>query len=119
IPSSVNLTPGGPTQVAIVVNTFCKGTTTTTNAIPGGFGGGLSLLMFSALVGGIAGTRRRNPRWALSFAAFVLVAIGVGGCNSLPRGPNGSTIEGDYSVTISATINGQTVTSAPVTFHVN
>ncbi len=119
-PSSVALSPNGPLQVAIVVNTFCKGPVTTGHmAPPGGFGGGIGLLLLSMMLGGTAWMYRRNPRWAVSFALFVLIALGGVACNSLPRNPNGVTLPGNYQLFITATFNGQTVTAPAVNFVVN
>ena len=118
-PASVTLTPGGPTDVAIVLNTFCTGTTTAASVPnPGGFGGGLPLLLLSLALGGFVWTYRQSPRWAVSFAVLVLMAIGGAACSSLPKGPNGATPPGNYSVTFSATVNGVTTTTAPIPFTV-
>ena len=118
-PASVTLTPGGPTDVAIVLNTFCTGTTTAASVPnPGGFGGGLPLLLLSLALGGFVWTYRQSPRWALSFAVLVLMAIGGAACSSLPKGPNGATPPGNYSVTFSATVNGVTTTTPPIPFTV-
>ncbi|MFY9730445.1 MAG: choice-of-anchor L domain-containing protein [Candidatus Acidiferrales bacterium] len=118
-PSSVALLPNGPLQVAIVVNTFCKGPTTGGNAVPGGLGGGIGLLLQSTMLAGTAWRYRRNPRWAVSFALFVLIALGGVACNSLPRNPNGVTLPGNYQLFITATFNGQTVSAPAVNFVVN
>jgi hypothetical protein len=119
-PSSVALSPNGPLQVAIVVNTFCKGPTTTGHVVtPGGLGGGIGLLMLSMTLAGTAWMYRRNPRWAVSFALFVLIALGGVACNSLPRNPNGVTQPGNYQLFITATFNGQTVSAPAVNFVVN
>jgi hypothetical protein len=118
-PASVTLTPGGPTDVAIVLNTFCTGTTTAqVGPAPGGFGGGIALLLLSLALGGFVWTYRQSPRWAVSFAVLVLMAIGGAACSSLPKGANGATPPGNYSVTFSATVNGVTTTTAPIPFTV-
>jgi hypothetical protein len=119
VPSSVNLTANGPTQVALVVNTFCRGVGAAGIAIPSGPDGGLALLLLSSLLAGLVWAGRRNPRWAVSFALFLLIALGGVACNSVPKGANGATQPGDYQLVISATINGQTVSAPPITFHVN
>jgi hypothetical protein len=119
-PSSVALSPNGPLQVAIVVNTFCKGPVNTGHvAPPGGLGGGIGLLLLSTMLAGTAWMYRRNPRWAVSFALFVLIAVGGVACNSLPRNPNGVTLPGNYQLFITATFNGQTVSAPAVNFVVN
>ena len=118
-PPSIVLTNNGPTQVAFVVNTFCTGPASSGQNVPiGGVGGGLGLMLLSTILAGAAWTFRRNRRWALSFAVLVLIALGGVACSSLPRGPAGVTPPGDYTLTISATFNGQTVTSAPIHFTV-
>ena len=107
-----------PDQVAFVVNTFCTGPTST--FVPGsggsGFGGGFGLLILSLTLAGLAWTYRKSRRWALSFAVLMLFAIGGAACSSLPKGPNGATPPGDYTVTITATVNGTTVSTPPVPF---
>jgi predicted RNA methylase len=119
-PSSVTLSTNGPLQIAFVVETFCKGPTTTAgHVIPGGFGGGIGLLLLSLMVAGTTWMYRRNPRWAVSFALFVVIALGGVACNSLPRNPNGVTVPGNYQLFITATFNGQTVTAPAVNFVVD
>jgi hypothetical protein len=118
-PATVTLTPSGPTDVAIVLNTFCKGTTTTGSVpMPGGFGGGFTLLLLSLTLGGVLWTWRRSPRWAVSFAILALMAIGGASCASPPKGPNGATQPGNYTVTFTATVNGVTTSTAPIPFTV-
>jgi len=118
-PATVTLTPTGPTDVAIVLNTFCKGVTTTGSVpIPGGFGGGTTLLLLSLTLGSVVWMWRRSPRWAMSFAILVLMAIGGASCASPPKGPNGATQPGNYTVTFSATVNGVTTSTAPIPFTV-
>ncbi|MGA8142841.1 MAG: Ig-like domain-containing protein [Candidatus Acidiferrales bacterium] len=120
-PADVTLTPNGPSQVAIVVNTFCTADTTPLghSPNPGGFGGGFGLLLVGLTLGGVALTfKRRSPQWALSFALLTLIALGGSACSSLPKGPNGATPRGDYLLTVSATTNGTTSTTAPIPFSV-
>jgi hypothetical protein len=118
-PATVTLTPTGPTDVAIVLNTFCKGATTTGSVpIPGGFGGGITLLLLSLTLASVVWMWRRNPRWAVSFAILVLMAIGGASCASPPKGPNGATQPGNYTVTFTATVNGVTTSTAPIPFTV-
>jgi len=118
-PATVTLTPSGPTDVAIVLNTFCKGVTTTGSVpIPGEFGGGTALLLLSLTLGSVVWMWRRSPRWAVSFAILVLMAIGGASCASPPKGPNGATQPGNYTVTFSATVNGVTTSTAPIPFTV-
>jgi Domain of unknown function DUF11/Bacterial Ig-like domain (group 2)/Divergent InlB B-repeat domain len=118
-PATVTLTPAGPTDVAIVLNTFCKGATTTGSVpMPGGSGGGITLLLLSLTLGGVLWMWRRCPRWAVSFAVLVLMAIGGASCASPPKGPNGATQPGNYTVTFTATVNGVTTSTAPIPFTV-
>ncbi|MGA8220644.1 MAG: hypothetical protein WB780_03250, partial [Candidatus Acidiferrales bacterium] len=122
-PSSVKILPGG-TQVAIVLNTFCAGSTPAIgpeNGPSNGPGNGplsgparivaaLELLLAAMALGSLTWAYRRRSRWALSFAVLMLVALGSAACNSLPKGPNGATPPGPYTVTIMATANGQSAT---------
>ncbi|MGA8221160.1 MAG: kelch repeat-containing protein [Candidatus Acidiferrales bacterium] len=130
-PGSIKILPGG-SQVAIVLNTFCAGSVPTIgpengpqnqpmngpgNAPLGGPAPGaarifaaLELLLAALALGSLTWSYRRRPRWALTFAVLMLVALGSAACNSLPKGPNGATPPGPYSVTIMATANGQTAT---------
>ncbi|MGH9745479.1 MAG: hypothetical protein ACRD59_05135, partial [Candidatus Acidiferrales bacterium] len=119
-PNEVTLVPGGPTQVAIVVNTYCTADVTPlgTAPNPGGFGGALGLLLVAMILVGASWTYKRNPRWALSFAVLALIAIGGSACSGPPKGPNGATPPGNYTLTISATVNGTTVVAPPINFTV-
>jgi hypothetical protein len=117
-PATVTLTPTGPTDVAIVLNTFCKGVTTGSLPMPGEFGGGLTLLLLGLTLGGALWMWRRSPRWAVSFAILVLMAIGGVSCASPPKGPNGATQPGNYTVTFTATVNGVTTSTPPIPFTV-
>jgi YVTN family beta-propeller protein len=120
-PASVTFTSNGPTQVAFVVNTFCTGPTTTFVPSPGGFGfgGGAGLMLLTVALGGLIWIYRKNPRWTLSFAVLALFALGGVACNSLPKGPNGATPPGNYTITITATVNGITTSTQPIPFTVD
>jgi hypothetical protein len=113
-PNSVTLTPSSPSNVAIVLNTFCKGTTTTARQIPRGLGGGSTLLLIALACGGAALCYRRRQGWALSFAALILIVLGSASCSGLPKGPNGPTQPGEVTVTVTASANGATVTAPPL-----
>ena len=118
-PATVTLTPNGPTDVAIVLNTFCKGATTAGSVpAPGGLGGGFTLLLLSLTLGSVLWMWKRSPRWAVSSAILVLMAIGGASCASPPKGPNGATQPGNYTVTFTATVNGVTTSTAPIPFTV-
>jgi len=118
-PATVTLTPNGPTDVAIVLNTFCKGATTTGSVpAPGGLGGGFTVLLLSFVLGSVLWMWKRSPRWAVSFVILVLMAIGGASCASPPKGPNGATQPGNYTVTFTATVNGVTTSTAPIPFTV-
>jgi hypothetical protein len=106
-------------QIAFVVETFCKGPTAAGHILPGGFGRGIGFLLLSMMIAGTVWVYRRNPRWAVSFALFLLIALGGVACNSLPRNPNGATQPGNYQLTITATFNGQTVSAPAVNFVVD
>jgi hypothetical protein len=119
-PSSVNVTPNGPTQVAFVVNTYCTGTAAAATSVPmpGGSGGGSGILLLGLALGGGLLMYRRNPRWALSFAVLALFALGGVACSSLPKGPNGATPPGNYLLKVTATTNGTTSSTPPIPFTV-
>jgi len=104
-----------------VVDTFCKGPTTTSVPGPSGFGlgGGLGLALLAFALGGLAWIYKKSPRWALSFAVLLLFALGGMSCSSPPAGPNGVTPAGNYTVTITATVNGTTTSTPPVPFTVD
>ena len=112
IPSSIVLT-GKPIEIAFGVQTYCTGATNTGFA-PGGPGswpaGGITLLLLSLALGGMAWMMQRNRRVALTFAVLMLVALGTAACGSLAKGPNGATPPGTYSLTLTVTFNGQTQT---------
>jgi YVTN family beta-propeller protein len=119
-PSSVNVTPNGPTQVAFVVNTYCTGTAAAATSVPmpSGSGGGSGILLLGLALGGGLLMYRRNPRWALSFAVLALFALGGVACSSLPKGPNGATPPGNYLLKVTATTNGTTSSTPPIPFTV-
>lgn len=115
IPSTVTLN-GGKTEVAFGIQTYCQGATTTGTGIPfggrgSGWGTGLLTMLFSLLFGFAAWASRQNRRVALTFAAFMLVALGSAACGGgLAKGPNGATPAGTYTLTLTTTFNGQTQT---------
>jgi hypothetical protein len=109
-PASVTLSGNTPKQVAIVMNTFCQGETPMYGPGPGGFGGGLALLLAAAMLGSITWAYRTRSRWALSFAVLMLIALGNAACSSLPSGPNGRTPAGPYIINITATAGGASQT---------
>ena len=51
--------------------------------------------------------RSKRRRWAPGLAAVVFLAVGVAGCKSLAKGPNGATPAGTYTLTLTGTLNGQ------------
>jgi Big-like domain-containing protein/List-Bact-rpt repeat protein len=105
-PSSVTLSGNTPKQVAIVMNTFCKGETPMYGPGPGGFGGGLALLIAAAMLASIAWAYRTRPQWALSFALLMLIALGGAACSGPASGPAGRTPAGNYTLNITATTAG-------------
>jgi hypothetical protein len=108
-PGSVTLSGNKAKNVAIVLNTFCSGIPTYGPG-PGGFGGGLALLLATAMLGSVTWAYRRRSRWALSFAVLMLMALGSSACNSLPKGTAGATPPGNYILNITATAGGASQT---------
>jgi hypothetical protein len=109
-PNSVTLSGNTPKQVAIVMNTFCQGETPMYGPGPGGFGGGLALLLAAVMLGSIAWAYRTRPQWALSFALLMLIALGGAACSSPASGPAGRTPAGNYTLNITATAGGSSQT---------
>jgi uncharacterized repeat protein (TIGR01451 family) len=109
IPSSIVLT-GAPIQIAFGIQTFCQGATNTGVSLPFNFGGkyGWPLVILSFV--GMLWTLQRNRRLALTFAMIMLMTLGSAACANLPKGPNGATPAGTYSLTLTTTLNGQTQT---------
>jgi Abnormal spindle-like microcephaly-assoc'd, ASPM-SPD-2-Hydin/Bacterial Ig-like domain (group 2) len=110
VPTQVKLSPA-QTQVAIVVNTFCQGAMPTNDPIdgpgPGGLGAAAELLLAAMALGATVWASRRR---SLSFAVLLLIVFGSAACKSLPKGPDGPTPPGLYTLHITATTNGQSVT---------
>jgi uncharacterized repeat protein (TIGR01451 family) len=119
VPSTITLT-GKTTSVAIVVNTFCKGAVPGFGpSVPGGLGGGLALLLASVSLCGAMWTFKRRPRLALSFGVFVLIAVGMSACSSLPKSPGGAaTKPGLYPLVVTATAPNGAVSSVNLTLNV-
>ncbi len=109
IPSSIVLT-GKPVEVAFGIQTYCTGATTGAGFVPSGTAGGLALLLLTLMLGGAAWTIQRDRRIVLTLAVLLLVSIGAAACGGLAKGPNGVTPPSTYTLTITATLNGQTQT---------
>ncbi|MGB8541964.1 MAG: hypothetical protein WCD49_10055 [Candidatus Acidiferrales bacterium] len=109
VPSSVTLT-GKAINVAIVVETFCKGSVPNFVPTPGGFATGLGLLLATLCLGAMAWTYKRQPRWAVSFGLLIIFAVGMSACSSVAKSPSGSaTPPGNYPLVVTATApNGAT-----------
>ena len=119
VPSTITLT-GKAINVAIVVNTFCKGFVPNFEpTLPGGFGGGMALLLASMSLCGAMWTFKRRPRWALSFGVLVLIAVGMSACNNLPKSPGGTaTKPGLYPLVVTATAPNGAVSSVNLMLNV-
>jgi len=103
VPSSIVLT-GAAINVAIVVQTFCKGAVPGFRPLPGGFAGGLAMLLASMSLCGAMWTIKQRPRMALSFGVLILIAVGMSACSSLPKSPSGqATPPGSYPLVVTAT----------------
>ncbi len=108
VPSSVTLT-GKAINVAIVVETFCKGSVPNFE-VPGGFGNGLGILLATLALCGAVWTYKKQPRWALSFGLLIIFAVGMSACSNLAKSPSGTaTPPGSYPLVVTATApNGAT-----------
>jgi hypothetical protein len=113
VPNTITLNGKG-TEVAIVVNTFC--TAAAPGPVPGQFprgtpgGFGLLLAALSLVLCGATWKMKSQPRWAISFAALILMTVGMSACASLPKSPGGqATPPGNYPLVVTATApNGST-----------
>ncbi|MGA7623142.1 MAG: choice-of-anchor D domain-containing protein [Candidatus Acidiferrales bacterium] len=118
VPSAVTMT-GKTTEVAIVVQTYCKGFVPNSAPMPGGFGTGLGLMLTMLSLCGAAGTFKKQPRWAVSFAAVIFLAVGMSACGSLPKSPSGAaTPAGSYPLTVTATTPSGAISSMHLTLKV-
>jgi len=111
VPSSITLT-GKAINVAIVVETFCKGFVPNgvPNGVPndvptpGGFETGLGLLLMALSLCGAGWTLKKQPRWALSFGLLIIFGVGMSACSNLAKSPSGSaTPPGTYPLVVTAT----------------
>jgi hypothetical protein len=111
IPSTVTLN-GGITEVAFSIQTYCQAAAPFVIFDPGATGTTLKLLLFSMLLCGRILIVRRDRRVALTFAMLTLmtVALGTAACGSLAKNPEGATVPGRYTITLTTTFHGQTQT---------
>jgi len=109
VPSSITLT-GKAINVAIVVETFCKGSLPNFVPMPQAFGTGLGLLLATLCLCGAAWTYKKQPRWAVSFGMLIIFAVGMTACSNVAKSPSGSaTPPGNYPLVVTATApNGGT-----------
>jgi uncharacterized repeat protein (TIGR01451 family) len=118
VPSSIVLT-GAAINVAIVVQTFCKGAVPGFRPLPGGFAGGLAMLLATMSLCGAMWTIKRRPRLALSFGVLILIAVGMSACSSLPKSPGGqATPPGSYPLVVTATAPNGAKSSVNLTLKV-
>jgi hypothetical protein len=119
VPSSITLT-GKAINVAIVVNTFCKGAVPAFGpSVPGGLVGGLGMLLAGMSLCGALWTFKKRPRLALSFGVLVLIAVGMSACSSLPKSPGGTaTKPGLYPLVVTATAPNGAVSSVNLSLNV-
>jgi hypothetical protein len=118
VPSSITLT-GKAINVAIVVNTFCKGSQPNFVPMPRGFGTGLGLLLATLCLCGAAWTRKKQPRWAVSFGLLVIFAVGMTACSNVAKSPSGSaTPPGSYPLVVTATAPNGATSSVNLTLKV-
>jgi trimeric autotransporter adhesin len=103
VPSSITLT-GKAINVAIVVETFCKGWVPKFVPMPGAMGNGLGLLLATLCLCGMAWRYKKQPRWAVSFGLLIIFAVGMTACSNVAKSPSGSaTPPGNYPLTVTAT----------------
>jgi uncharacterized repeat protein (TIGR01451 family) len=110
VPSSIVLN-GKAINVAIVVETFCKGSVPGFGPMPGsGLGTGLGLMLATLLLAGAMWAFKKQPRWALSFGVLIIVAVGLSACSNLAKSPGGTATQpGSYPLVVTATApNGAT-----------
>jgi len=118
IPNQVVLNGTTSVHTAIAVKFFCTDVpgAPVFRKIPGGLGGPFGLILVILTAGAMCFTLRRRPRWAMSFAVLALIALGTASCSSPTPGPNGATPPGNYVITLTATLNGESASIAiPVT----
>ncbi len=72
------------------------------------------LSLFGLLLMMILFARANRRRWAPALAAVVFLTVGLAGCKSLAKGPDGATPAGTYTLTLTGTLNGQSQ-SLPLT----
>jgi hypothetical protein len=104
VPSSIVLN-GKAINVAIVVETFCKGSVPGFGPMPGGgLGTGLGLMLATLLLAGAMWSFKKQPRWALSFGVLIVVAVGLSACSNLAKSPGGTATQpGSYPLVVTAT----------------
>ena len=118
VPSSITLT-GKAINVAIVVETFCKGAVPNFVPMPGGFGTGLGLLLTTLCLCGAAWTYKKQPRWAVSFGLLIIFAVGMTACSNVAKSPSGSaTPPGNYPLVVTATAPNGATSSVNLTLKV-
>jgi trimeric autotransporter adhesin len=118
VPSSITLT-GKAINVAIVVETFCKGSLPNFVPMPGASGTGLGLLVATLCLCGMAWTYKKQPRWAVSFGLLVIFAVGMTACGNVAKSPSGSaTPPGNYPLTVTATAPNGAMSSVSLTLKV-
>jgi hypothetical protein len=108
-PTEVSLNGNGPSQVAIVLTSYCQGSTPgmpdgPTPGIPGGVVG---VMLLGMALCGAAWSYRGRRRVALSFAILLFAVVGGSACGNLPKGTAGATPPGLYTLSITATVAGQ------------
>jgi len=116
VPSTVTLN-GTAIQTAIVVNTYCQGSTpvgSPAGKLPLAPMGGLCVIAALALAA-MPGSQRRRLRLALVPAALAVILIFNASCGNLPKSPTGAaTPPGTYTLDIKASL-GNSSSTLPVT----